>query len=80
MKNNRVTRTDKADHAKSSDEIMLRRKRKHIQCPKCGTRIIDAALTTVAELRPVPAKPAQQADFYMKCKNCSAELGLKKLG
>lgn len=55
------------------------RMRKHIQCPKCKSRIIDSSLSTVTEIRALSARAVLQADYYIKCKNCNTELGLRKL-
>lgn len=54
--------------------------RKQIQCPKCGIRVIDVALTTVIEVRTISERTSSPVDYYIKCKKCNTELGLRKLG
>lgn len=69
----------KTNIEKSTKKNAKRLKRKHIQCPKCGSRIIDASLSTVTELKALSGTdPA--ADYYIKCNSCNAELSLRKLG
>ncbi|OPX90231.1 MAG: hypothetical protein A4E53_01117 [Pelotomaculum sp. PtaB.Bin104] len=52
---------------------------KRVQCPHCGSRIIDAAKNTHSEVRLAATAGPWQADYYTKCWHCKAEVGLKKL-
>lgn len=54
--------------------------RKHMQCPKCNSRFIDSSLTTVAKIQILSKNTEPGADFYAKCRICSTELAIKKLG
>jgi len=53
--------------------------RKQIQCPKCGSRIIDAATEIHTEIRALSEKVKQISDYYMKCERCGVEIGIRKL-
>ena len=64
---------------KPPDGSRMRLKRKQIQCPRCGSRIIDASMGTKTLIRVLPEKEELPADYYMKCKHCRTEIGLKKL-
>lgn len=53
--------------------------RKRVECPKCGSRLMDESIHTSSELRVMEEGIAWEADYYPKCKVCKAEIGVKKI-
>lgn len=50
---------------------------KRIQCPHCGSRIIDADSDIDSEVRVIKESDQWRPEYYTKCWNCKAEIGLK---
>lgn len=55
--------------------------KKHIQCPLCHGRIIDAneKIKTMV-LTEDDIKLGMTADYFSKCPKCKNEIGIKKVG
>lgn len=53
--------------------------RKRVECPKCGSRLMDESIYTSSELRIMEDDVPWEADYYPKCKVCKAEIGVKKI-
>lgn len=53
--------------------------RKRVECPKCGSRLMDESIHTSSELRVMEDGVPWEADYYPKCKVCKAEIGVKKI-
>jgi len=48
--------------------------------PKCkGGRVIDAGLHTNSELHVMFAGDTWPADYVIKCKDCKAQIGIRKI-
>lgn len=54
-------------------------KHKRVNCPNCGSRVIDAGRDTDTEVHELMQYESWEADYYMKCWKCKAIIGLKKL-
>ena len=57
----------------------------HLLCPRCGRRLIDAESSVRSEMRDMESDREAflkrwVPDFYMKCWNCKAQVGIRKVG
>ncbi len=50
-----------------------------LKCPRCGKRVIDSDAEIESELREITDGIDWKPDYFGKCKNCGAEIGIKKL-
>lgn len=53
--------------------------RKRVECPKCGSRLMDESIYISSELHVMEDGVPYEADYYPKCKVCKAEIGVKKI-
>jgi hypothetical protein len=53
--------------------------RQRLPCPSCGCRVIDAGLLTHSELHAMEKDDWWDGDYYAKCDNCKADVGIRKL-
>lgn len=54
----------------------LKKKRRHVRCPKCGWRLMDAALDTKTQL--ITPVEGRYPDYIVKCGHCGVEIGVIK--
>lgn len=52
---------------------------KEIKCPCCGYRLIDADRKIITEACAVDQVNKMEADYYVKCKKCKKEIGIRKI-
>ena len=53
--------------------------RERLLCPKCQHRMIDQSKGTESELHVIDDSDDWPADYYLKCSQCKAEIGLRKI-
>lgn len=53
---------------------------KQLRCPVCNWRLIDEGKYTVSKTKMVIDEKDEISDYYIKCKNCKKNIGIKKLG
>ena len=68
---------DMAGQAFSSEEGHKAR-RMRIVCPVCGYRLLDTTLQDGIEVQAAKEVETGEADYYLKCRQCKAELALVK--
>ena len=66
-----------AGRAFSSEEGHKAR-RTRIVCPVCGCRLLDTTLHDGIEIRAAEEVGTGAVDYYLKCRQCKAELALVK--
>lgn len=69
-------------------EPMVKHKKKHshppnrprLSCPVCGFgRLIDTGQHTHSELHVMERGDPWEADYFAKCDNCKADIGIRKI-
>ena len=55
--------------------------KKQLKCPVCGKRLIDSEDTFKTRLMQITPSGAskEDVDYYLKCKKCNNEVGIKKV-
>lgn len=53
-------------------------RRMRITCPVCGYRLLDTTLQDGIEVRATEEVETGKVDYYLKCRQCKAELALVK--
>lgn len=54
-------------------------KKKKIKCPCCGSRLIDSNEQIITVAEEVELYGKKEADYFIKCKVCKKEIGIKKI-
>lgn len=54
-------------------------KKVKLKCPRCGKHVIDSDAEIESEIREMSEESDWKAGYFGKCKNCGAEVGIKKL-
>lgn len=51
-----------------------------LQCPECGSRLIDSNPATISELKAEEKTPPDwHPDYVQKCWKCGKRIGIKKV-
>jgi hypothetical protein len=53
--------------------------RQRLPCPSCGFRVIDSGLDTRSELHVMEKGDSWNGDYYAKCDQCKADIGIRKI-
>lgn len=59
-------------------ESVLQKLHKPIKCPLCGRRLMDENFTSNSQIIINPIDDGD-ADYYLKCPKCTAEVGIRKI-
>ncbi len=54
-------------------------KKKQINCPCCGRRLIDSKEEIITVAEEVKPYGEDEADYFLKCKVCKKEIGIIKV-
>jgi DNA-directed RNA polymerase subunit RPC12/RpoP len=61
---------------KKGDANEIKRRVRHIRCPVCGHRVVDAPADTKVQL--IALAESRNPDLILKCGRCGAMVGVMK--